>query len=235
MQLATLTPRETLQEDSEAQLVARARQGDEEAIRTLIQRNNRRLFRVARSVLRDDFEAEDVVQETYVKAFTHLDGFRGEARFSTWLTRIAFNEAIGRKRRMRPTADIEVLDAMGLAGGSALPQPPLSLLPPAADNEVMRAEMREILEHAMDELPEGFRIVFVLRDIEGMSLEETASLLSLKPNTVKTRLHRAHRLLRRTIEQRFSVSFADIFPFDGERCVHMADRVVARLAAGATT
>ena len=229
MQLAVIRSRIETDTDSDEKLVDLARLGGENAIRALIKRNNRRLFRVARSVLRNDSEAEDVVQATYVKAFTRLDTFLGESRFSTWLTRIALNEALDRKRRKRPALDSMDLDELDQSDGAAIGTAPLSLVPPPADSEVMRMEMREALEAVTDELPEGFRVVFVLRDIEGLSVEETAALLSLNANTVKTRLHRAHRLLRTAIETRFSASFADIFPFDGERCVRMADRVIAEL------
>lgn len=229
MELAVLRSRIETEADSEDKLVDLARQGGENAIRTLIQRNNRRLFRVVRSVLRNDGEAEDVVQATYVKAFTRLDTFRRESRFSTWLTRIALNEALDRKRRGLSGLDRIDLDELDENAEATIAPVPFSLVPPPADSEVMRMEMREALEAVTDELPEGFRVVFVLRDIEGLSVEETADLLSLNANTVKTRLHRAHRLLRAAIETRFSATFADIFPFDGARCVRMADRVVAQL------
>lgn len=228
MQLAVLRPRESLELDSEAELIDLARLGGENAIRTLIQRNNRRLFRVARSILRDEAEAEDVVQESYVKAFTRLQSFRGASSFSTWLTRIALNEALGRKRRMRPTIDIDDLDA---ADGAPMAPPPLSIMPPDADSEVTRVEVREVLEAAMDSLPEGFRTVAVLRDVEGLSVEETAELLGLNPNTVKTRLYRAHRLLRRAVEARLAPDFSAIFPFAGVRCADLGERVVERLRA----
>lgn len=228
MQLEILRPQVETETDSEDKLVDLARLGGENAIRTLIKRNNRRLFRAARSVMRNDAEAEDVVQATYVKAFTRLASFRGESAFSTWLTRIALNEALDRKRRERLGVDLAELDQMGQHDGASA-SAPLSLVPLPADSEVMRMELRAALEAMTDDLPEGFRMVFVLRDIEGMSIEETADLLSLKPATVKTRLHRAHRLLRTAIESRFSATFADIFPFDGNRCTHMADRVIAQL------
>ena len=108
---------------------------------------------------------------------------------------------------------------------------PVSSMPPGGDSELARKQIREFLEHAVDELPEPFRMVFVLRDIEEMSVEETAHQLSLKPETVKTRLHRARRLLRAAIEKRLSPSFSTLFPFDGARCANMADRVVERLKA----
>ena len=229
MELSMLHPRSELEEDTDERLVDLARLGGENAVRALIKRNNQRLFRVARAIMRDASEAEDVVQETYFKAFTKLDTFRGESRFSTWLTRIALNEALGRKRLERATVDVAELDVASLANGSSLPNSPFSLVPLAADNEVMRMEVRSVLEDAIDDLPEGCRIVFILRTVEGMSVEETSGLLALNLNTVKTRLHRAHRLLRAAIQTRFSATFSDLFPFDGARCVRMGDLVVDRL------
>ncbi|MFO1208311.1 MAG: RNA polymerase sigma factor [Amaricoccus sp.] len=210
----------------DAALVELARGHDEDAVRVLVARHNRRLFRTARSVLRNDAEAEDVVQEAYVRAFTHLDGFRAEASFATWLTRIALNEALGRLRRRRPTAEIAVLDTVE-GGPIVLPTAQL----PAPESEAGRAQIRRVLEKAVDGLSEPFRLVFVLREIEGMTTEETGALLGVRPETVKTRLHRARRMLRRAIEQALSAGFADIFPFDGARCAGMADRVVDRLRA----
>ena len=211
---------------SDEELVALARQGSDSAVRVLIKRNNQRLFRVARAVVRNDAEAEDVVQETYVRAFTRLDAFRGESQLATWLTRIALNEALGRVRRRRPTADLAELDA-GAGHQGVIMFPTLS--PPAADAELARGQIREFLERAVDDLPDAFRIVFILRDIEEMSTEETAEQLSLKPETVKTRLHRARRLMRAAVEKRLAATFSELFPFDGARCDRMADRVIGRL------
>lgn len=211
------------------ELVALARQDNEGAIRALIKRNNRRLFRVARAIMRDDVEAEDVVQETYVRAFTRLAGFKGDAAFSTWLTRIALNEALSHVRRRRPSADIADLDGSGGKDGGQVIMFPKSLTSPEADAELGRRQARELLEQAIDELPAAFRVVFMLRDVEEMSIEETAARLSLKPETVKTRLFRARRLMRATLERRLSAGCTEVFPFDGARCERMADRVVARV------
>lgn len=227
--LTVLKPRSDTGTLSDAELVELARQGGENAIRTLIERNNQRLFRAARSVLRNDSEAEDVVQETYVKAFTALASFRGEASFSTWLTRIALNEAVSRLRRRRKNSDLEALDQAVSADAGLVSLFPLSLVPLPADTEAARSEMRQMLETVIDGLPEGFRTVFVLRDVEGMSTEETADHLALRPETVKTRLHRARRMLRVVLEEELRGSFAELYPFDGARCVHMADRVIAKL------
>ncbi len=229
MRLAVAHPKIDLEGLSDEELVEIARQGGENAIRLLVKRNNRRLFRVARAVVRDDAEAEDIVQETYVSAFTKLDSFRGNSRFSTWLTRIALNEALGRARKRRPSAELAELDiAYGANGGSVI-MFPTSLKPPGADAELARKQVRDLLEKAVDELPDPFRLVFILRDIEDMSTEDTASQLSLKPETVKTRLHRARRLMRLAVEKQVSATFSELFPFDGARCERMADRVIDRL------
>lgn len=224
-----LKPRSELAGLGEAELVELARQGGETAIRLLIERNNQRLFRAARSVLRHDSEAEDVVQATYVKAFTALESFRGDASFSTWLTRIALNEAVSRLRRRKATSELEALDQAVSADAGLVSLFPLSLAPLPADMEAARSEMRQLLETAIDDLPEGFRMVFVLRDVEGLSTEETAEHLKLKPETVKTRLHRARRMLRVVLEEQLRGSFAELYPFDGARCANMADRVIAVL------
>ena len=221
---------ERLTDATDIALVARARKQDEPAIRELIRRHNQRLFRAARAIMRNDAEAEDVVQATYVSAFTHLGGFRAEAGFSTWLTRIAVNEAIGRLRRRRPTTDLDRIDLESATSAQIIQFP--SLQPQTnPETEMSRQEIREFLESAVDRLPQAFRAVFVLRDVEGLSIEETASFLSIKPETVRSRLHRARKLMRTAIEQQLSGAFASLFPFDGERCVHMADRVVVALGS----
>jgi RNA polymerase sigma-70 factor (ECF subfamily) len=217
---------------SDSELVALMRQGDRAAFAVVIQRHNRRLYRVARSVLRDDAEAEDIVQETYVSAFRNLGGFRGEARLSTWLTRIALNQATDRLRRKRPQVALSVIDdAENRAEGSLMS---LFTGQTAADPEraASRAEIRRLVESAIDALPTPFRTVFVLREIEGMSIEETAAELDIKPETVKTRLHRARRQLRATLEDTLAAALNDAFPFAGARCAGMTERVLRRLADG---
>jgi RNA polymerase sigma-70 factor (ECF subfamily) len=225
--------RAELPELDDAALVPLAREGSEAAIRTLVRRYNQRLFRAARAILRDDAEAEDAVQQSYVNAFTHLQSFRGEAQFSTWLTRIAINEARGRLRSRRPTTGLEALEQAS-AESAEIIQFPLVRVAPDPEVEMSRTEMRAALEAAVDTLPAGFRAVFVLRDIEGLSIEDTAEQLAIKPETVKTRLHRARKLMREAIANQLSGTFGTLFPFDGARCAHMADRVVGQLrTAGA--
>ncbi|MBL0375186.1 RNA polymerase sigma factor [Rhizobium sp. KVB221] len=214
---------------SETELVDLARQGDETAIRAIVQRYNRRLFRLARSVVRNDGEAEDIVQAAYVRAFTSMDTFRQEAQFSTWLTRIAMNEALGRLRRRRKTTALEEIDMQAASGGGHVLHFPSSLAGPNPESELSRTQARHLLEMAVDELPDGFRMVFVMRDVEGMSAQEVASQLDIKVETVKTRLHRARKLMRASIERQLEGAFSALFPFDGARCVSMADRVVESL------
>jgi RNA polymerase sigma-70 factor (ECF subfamily) len=171
-----------------------------------------------------------VVQASYVKAFTHLASFRGESELSTWLTRIAVNEASERLRRRRPTTGIEQIDIERGQSAHIIQFPTVQ---PQLDpeSEMSRQEIRLFLEQAVDTLPGAFRAVFVLRDVEGLSTEETAQHLAIRPETVKTRLHRARKLMRAAIEDQLSGAFASLFPFDGERCVHMAERVLLALRA----
>jgi RNA polymerase sigma-70 factor (ECF subfamily) len=210
-------------------LVERARQRDGAAVRLIMQRHNRRLYRVARSVLHDDAEAEDVVQETYVRAFTHLDGYRGEAQLSTWLTRIALNEAFGRLRRRRITVGLKDIDAINDQGEARVIYLPSARRDSDPEAAAARGEVRRLLERAVDQLPDHFRVVFMLRDIEEMSVEETASHLGLRPETVKTRLHRARRLLREALNKTLASALTDVFPCAGARCARIADAVLERL------
>jgi len=216
----------------DAELVSRAKAGDEAAIRAIIKRNNQRLFRTARAIVRNDAEAEDVVQATYVQAFINLKSFRQDAQLSTWLTRIALNEALGRARRRRDFAGLEEIDMQTKAPGGRILPFPSSLSPADPEVELARNQARHLLEGAVDALPDDFRAVFVMREVEGLSTEETASLLGIKPETIKTRLHRARRMMRLSIERQLTGTFSALFPFDGQRCADMADRVVAALKAG---
>lgn len=212
---------------SDEELLARARLGDERAVRAITLRYNRRLYRVARSILRNDSEAEDVVQETYVRAFTGLDLFRGEAAFGTWLTRIAINDALGRLRRRRPTVEWESHGEDRLQ--AEIIQFPGSAAANDPERTMARSEIRDVLEQSIDDLPDPFRLVFVARVVEGMNVEETAELLGLRSETVKTRLHRARLLLRATLEEQLGPALTETFPFGGRRCERMTELVVRRV------
>jgi len=209
----------------EAGLARLAKAGDPAAFEKIMQRYNQRLFRMARSIVRDDTEAEDVLQEAYVRAFSAIGRFREEASLLTWLTRIVINEARGRLRRRRPTVGLEMIET---DEGAVVPfARPL----PSPEAEAARAEARRLMEAAIDELPEAFRLVFILRELEECTVEETAERLGLVPETVKTRLHRARKLLRRALEDKLMSSLAEAFPFLGARCQGVTEAVLARLAA----
>jgi RNA polymerase sigma-70 factor, ECF subfamily len=214
----------------EAELLEQARAGSERAVREIIRRNNRRLFRAARAVVRSDCEAEDVVQAGYVQAFTHLGSFRGEALLSTWLMRIILNEAVARVRRERNSTGLEEVESSQQTGAQII-QFPMLQVHPDPETAMSLKETRDLLEAAIDRLPDAFRCVFVMRDIEGLSAEETAFHLGLNPKTANTRLFRARRLLRDSLEQNLALTFSALFPFGGTRCAAMADRVVGNLAA----
>jgi len=211
-------------------LVRMARARDEAAVRAITKRYNRRLFRIARSILRNDAEAEDVVQETYVRAFTGLDMFRGDAAFGTWITRIAMNEALGRLRRRRPTVDWETYG--GNRNDAEIINFPVSAAGIDPEKAMAQSEIRAVLEHAIDELPDAFRAVFVARIVEGMSVDETADLFGLQPETVKTRLHRARVLLRAELDKQLGPALTSSFPFGGRRCERMTETIVQRICAG---
>lgn len=211
-------------------LVALARAGRRQAFRHIMRRCNQRLFRVARGVVRDESEAEDIVQAAYVNAFEHLASFRGDASLLTWLTRIVLNEAHGRLRARKHVVDVEQIEA-AQAGGQVIAFPNRSgVEDPAAD--AARREIRQLLERAIDALPEHFRLVFVMREVEECSVEETATCLGLRPETVKTRLHRARRLLRTSLDDTLSNTLTDAFPFLGVRCDRITNGVIARIESG---
>jgi len=211
----------------EAELVKRALARDEAAVRDIIKANNRRLYRLARGILRNDGEAEDVVQETYVRAFTHLNDFRGESSLSTWLSRIAMNEALGRLRRERPGVEISSLPQGALE--AQIIQFPLMSATDDTEKSMAQREIQHVVEGAIDELPEPFRIVFITRVLEGMNVEETAEILDLKEETVKTRLHRARAMLRENVEKKIGPVVMEAFPFAGRRCDRLTEAVVKRL------
>lgn len=210
-------------------LVTRAQGGDPEAFRAIMQRANQRLFRVARSAVGDDAEAEDVLQDAYVKAFTGISRFRGEADVVTWLTRIVLNEARNRLRRRRSVTGLKAVETVQESGGEIInfPGVPVDAGP---ESDAARSQIRDLIEQALDELPPLYRIVFIMRDVEECSIEETASALGLRPETVKTRLFRARKKMRTALDARLSATLAGAFPFLGLRCQRMGDRVLARLA-----
>lgn len=208
-------------------LVRLAMAQDAAALRTIMTRHNQRLYRLARSILVDDNEAEDALQEAYLSAFTHLAGFRADAALATWLSRIVINESIARLRKKRRFPTVPParpgLDSAQIIAFSN------TTSPDDPERQMAQRQILELVEKATDSLPESFRAVFVARAIEGLSTEETAELLDLKPETVKTRLFRARKLLRDRLEAQVGEVLVDAFPFAGERCACVTEKVMRRL------
>ena len=214
---------------TDTELVDLVRGGNGDAFRAIMQRYNQRLYRVARGIVRDEAEAEDVLQEAYMRGFAAFREFRGDSGLATWLTRIVMNEAFGRMRRRRPTEELESLDRAIEQGDTRVIMFPGVHATQSPEVAAARAEVRRILEHAIDELPETFRLVFLMRDVEELSIEETAAQLDIRPETVKTRLHRARKLLRQHLDEKLASVLKDTFPFEGARCARITDGVMARL------
>jgi len=219
-------PQIVSEEIADQSLIQRALARDEAAFRAIMQANNRRLYRLARGILRNDAEAEDAVQEAYVRAFTHLASFRGESSLATWLGRIVLNEALGRLRRERPSVDLDLVDHAAME--AQIIQFPLATADDPEKSMAQR-EIRDVVEHAIDDLPEAFRMVFITRVIEGMNVDETARILGLKPETVKTRLHRARAMLRENVERKIGPVVLAAFPFAGKRCERLTEAVLKKL------
>jgi len=206
---------------SDRQVVDRVLQGDGASFELIMRRHNRRLYRIARGILRNEAEAEDAVQEAYVRAFEKLEDYRGTGPLSAWLARIAVNEALGRLRRSDPAAGLSLDDPEHQEETNFMAE--LSFAGPSPEQDAARGEFRRLLETAIDALPDAYRLVFILRGVEEMSVTETAACLELEEATVKTRYHRARKSLQQHLAGLVDASAAEVFPFAGERC----DRIVA--------
>ena len=205
----------------------RIRTGDRAAFEQLMRQYNRRLYRLARAALRDDAEAEDALQDAYLAAYRSIDRFRGDSSLSTWLSRLVLNECFGRLRKgarrqkvipmVSPTQEMDTV-----------PEPDSE----RPDLVLARAQMRTLLERKLDDLPEAFRLVFVLRSVEELSVEETAQTLGIPEATVRSRYFRAKGLLREALAQEIDLAERDIFEFGGEHCDRVVARVLAQLEGG---
>jgi RNA polymerase sigma factor (sigma-70 family) len=211
--------------DEERSMAQRVAAGDRTQFEKIMRRYNQRLYRLARAALRDDAEAEDALQEAYLAAYRSMGRFRGESSLSTWLSRLVLNECLGRLRRSERRQRVmpivsSALEINAVAGGdSDLPE-----------RIIARRQLRSLLESKLDELPESFRLVFVLRSVEEMSVRETARTLGIPEGTVRTRYHRARTLLRQALEQDIDRAARDLFEFDGERCDRVISKVKQQLA-----
>jgi RNA polymerase sigma-70 factor (ECF subfamily) len=221
-----------MRELRDSELLERARKGDAAAFDILIRRHDKHLYRIARSVLAEDQEAEDAVQESYIRAFTGLGDFRGTASLRTWLTRIVLNEAIRRRRRRRPMVDLDALHA----AQERMRRPIHSLTARDRDPEsaAAQSQIQKVLEKAIDSLPAAFRVVFVMRDVEEFSTADTAKLLGIREETVKTRLHRARRMLRESLGAQLASAVKDVFPFEKPRCDALVQRLLDQLGLSRT-
>jgi RNA polymerase sigma-70 factor (ECF subfamily) len=215
------------QTPTDSEVVERVRAGEIGEYELLMRRYNQRVYRVVRSVLTNDEEAEDVLQEAWVRAFEHLDKFQGRASFATWVTKIAYYEALLRARTSKRWTPLEN------PKGEIMPE--AELLQPDAENpemQAMRSQLGGMLQTAVDELPESYRSVFMLREVEQLNTIETAECLGLSEEAVKTRLHRSRALLRRSLEDRAGAAIAEAYAFMGVRCDRTVARVLARIGAG---
>ena len=214
---------------SDAQLARRIGASDEDALRIVMRRHNRVLYRTARSILKDDAEAEDALQEAYVRAYRNISGYRGDAKLSTWLVRIVVNESLGRLRKRKRAAAVISMEGEPEHEGN-LPVGFGDSHSVRPDGEAMRAQTRRLLEKSIDTLPDALRRVFVLRAVEEMTVRETAIALDLPPATVRSRFFRARALLRGTLKGEIDFACDDAFAFAGARCDRIVASVLARLA-----
>jgi RNA polymerase sigma-70 factor, ECF subfamily len=210
------------------EVVARVRAGDVSLYEILMRRYNQRLFRIARSVLADDAEAEDVAQDAWVRAYENLGQFGGRASFATWLTKIALYEALSRQRRRRRLVALPDPEA---ESPRAADRRAIEHREPGPEQRVRTCELRSALVSAVDALPTTLRVAFVLRDVEGLSTSEAASTLEITEAALKVRLHRARLALREDLERRAGEAAGALYAFDGERCDRMVAVVLGRIAA----
>ena len=225
LQRLNIRPRTAaLDEPPDHELVARVRKGEAAAFEKLMRRYNQRVFRAARSVLRDDVEAEDVVQETFVRAFRHFEDFEERSSVATWLTRIAVNEAFSRLRRSRRFGTLDS-EANHQEGGSYS----VESNQPGPEDQTSSRELRSVLIAAIDSLPEHLRTVFMLREVEGLSTLETSEVLQLSGEAVRVRFHRARLALRRQVEKQVNEEVQGLFTFAGTRCDATVRQVFRKL------
>lgn len=196
------------------ELVRLVLQGEAALYEILMRRYNQRVYRIVLTILRNDAEAEDVMQEAYVRAYQHLNEFRGQAKFSTWLTKIAIHEALARARRQGRHGEIMNTERSGERDPEA---------------QTYDRELKLVLERAIDALPEVYRSVFVLRVVEGLDVHDTAEALGIGLEAVKSRLHRGRAMLRKELERRAGIVVPEIFPFHLSRCDRVVDGVFQRI------
>lgn len=215
-----------LTRDDERSIATRIAAGDRLAFEGLMRRYNRRLYRLARATLRDRTEAEDALQDAYIRAYRSIGQFRGEASLSTWLSRLVLNECLARMRRSTRRQNVISI----VSPNTPIESPPMTANESdSPDKALGRAQMRDLLERKVDELPENFRIVFVLRAVEELSVDETAASLGIPEETVRSRHFRAKTMLRESLAQELNLAERDLFEFGGSHCDQVVAKVLARL------
>lgn len=224
--LAARHDRPQLEQLSDAEVVSRVIAGDTGLFELIMRRYNRRIFRIARGILGDDADAEDATQDAYIDAFFKLNQFRGPVGFASWICRIGTNHALMRRRKRRSFESIEVLDQADQEISPMSSTTPRGHRP---DSEAQDGQLRVHLERAVDELPAVYRDAFVLCDVEGLTLAETAELLDANVATIKTRVFRARRLLRKRLTDQLDGILPELFGFDGDRCDRLVEKVFQRL------
>ena len=222
-------PQGPLQRLTDEELVQRIRAGETGLFELVMRRYNQRLYRTARAIVKDDSLAEDVMQEAYLRAFAHLGQFEGQARFSTWLTRIAVHAALARVRQSRQLADFDLVPEEEHLSMSPLHSPPQD-----PEQQAYRRELRELLESSIETLPGALRAAYVLRDVEGLSTAEAAECLEISEDALKTRLSRARALLRDELYARAGTASAEAFSFHASRCDRVVVAVMERLSSERT-
>jgi len=220
-----------LESEDDAALVLRVQRADAAAFAVLMRRYNRRLYRTARAILKDDGAAEDAVQEGYLAAWRHVGAFRGDAQIGTWLTRIVVNQALQALRRRRREQVVVLFDDPAgepADGDDAVTDTPAADMP---EDAMARTEMRRLIERKIDELPEAYRTVFVLREVEDMTVDEAAAALGIPAATVRSRLFRAKARLRASLAEELDNATQEVFGFDGARCDRIVEAVLTRIDA----
>ena len=212
------------------EIVKRVRAGDSALFEILMRRHNQRVYRVVRAVVKDEADAEDVMQQAYISAFTHLHQFEDRSQFSTWLIRIALHEAFGRRRKMQRSETTTARNRSGVDDDSGEFMDTLTSPEADPERQAYAQELHRVLEAAVDTLPEGYRTVFMLRDIEGLSTSETGQGLGLGDEAVKTRLHRARAMIRRAVTARIGEVAPGAFLFHAPRCDRVVSAVLAHIS-----
>ncbi|WP_151637506.1 RNA polymerase sigma factor [Noviherbaspirillum aerium] len=221
--------RDQRQEGADTEVIQRILNGERNAFALLMRRYNRPLYRTARSILKDDADAEDALQEAYLLAYKNLDIFRGDSHLVTWLTRIVVNESVARLRKNARRAQVFQLSGNADNEDGGFEEAMNSVSTEQPEQATERTEMRHLIEKKIDALPEAFRVVFMLRAVEEMTVEDTAACLGIPEATVRTRYFRAKSLLRESLAREFDFALEDAFSFDGVRCDRIVEGVMQRL------